>query len=156
VVTSVDLLAGRCASGDRVVIVGGGLVGCELAIWLARQKKTPTVVEILPQLMSGGAFVPHQVRIMTQDLLTALKVNILTQSKIAEIVNDGVKVLSNEGAEQRIAADTVVLAVGMQADNRLYQTLCRHFDPVYRIGDCRKARNVMHAVWDAYEIGRSI
>ncbi len=55
VASSLDLLQGKCKAGERTIIIGGGLVGCEIAIWLAQQGKRSTLVEMLPELMRGGA-----------------------------------------------------------------------------------------------------
>lgn len=156
VTSAMDLLSGKCRCGENNVIIGGGLVGCEMAIWLSQNGKKATIVEMLPDLMSGGVFVPHQVRLMTLDLLKLYKVPIITGGTVSEIQKNELKVSEIDGSVQIVPADMVVLSVGMAPDQELYQRLCQRFDPVYTIGDCRKARNVMHAVWDAYEIGRSI
>ncbi len=156
VVTSVDLLNnGAETAGKRVVIVGGGLVGCEIAIWLANAGKQPVLVEMLPELMSGGSHVPIQVKTMTMDLLSQCGATILTDSQVSEITEEGI-LLQNNGGTRSLAADTVVLAIGMASDTTLADQIEPIQDRVYRIGDCRAPRNVMNAVWDAYEIARFI
>jgi len=57
---------------------------------------------------------------------------------------------------REMAADTVVLAMGMAADTQLYDDLSERVDCVYALGDCREPKNIMNAVWDAYEIARAI
>jgi len=156
VATSVDLLAEKFSCGKSVIIIGGGLVGCEMAIWLSQLGKKTTIIEMLPDVMAGDVFVPHQVRLMTMDLLKFFKVPILTATTVCEIEAKAVKISSKDSTVRTLPADTVALAVGMAADQALYQHLCRRFDSVYAIGDCRKAQNVMHAVWDAYEIARDV
>ena len=59
-------------------------------------------------------------------------------------------------SEDNIKADTVVLAMGMTPNRLLADRLYNEIDRVYRIGDCREPRNIMNAVWDAYEIARYI
>lgn len=156
VTTCVDLLEGKTTAGDRTVIVGGGLVGCEIAIWLAQKGKRVTIVEMLPALMSGGVRVPSQVKMMIQDLLAAHNVDIVTDSKISEITSQGVHTIQEELQMREITADTVVLAMGMAADTQLYDDLSERVDCVYALGDCREPKNIMNAVWDAYEIARAI
>jgi 2-enoate reductase len=156
VTSAVDLLNGKSSCGDSAVIIGGGLVGCEIAIWLSQLGKKATIVEMLSDVMTGGVFVPHQVRLMTLDLLKSFNVPMLTNMTVREILEQAVKVRLSDNSDQIIPADTVVLAAGMAADEALYQQLCQRFDSVYAIGDCRKARNVMNAIWDAYEVARSI
>jgi 2-enoate reductase len=156
VTSAVDLLNGKSDCGESAVIIGGGLVGCEIAIWLSQLGKKVTIVEMLSDVMTGNVFVPHQVRMMTLDLLKSFNVTMLNKITVREIMEQAVKVRLSDNSDQIIPADTVVLAAGMAADEALYQQLCQRFDSVYAIGDCRKARNVMNAIWDAYEVARSI
>ncbi len=80
VATEVELLLGTKTAGDQVVMVGGGMIGCETALWLAQQSKHVTIVEHLDELMVATQVpVPHANRIMLIDkriddrpLLTAL------------------------------------------------------------------------------------
>jgi len=62
---------------------------------------------------------------------------------------------SNSRAKE-LGADTVVLAIGFQANSHLYELLVKRFDCTYAIGDCRQPKNIMQAVWDAYEVSRAI
>ncbi|MCF8069220.1 MAG: FAD-dependent oxidoreductase [Desulfobacterales bacterium] len=156
VVTAVDLLKGEKTAGERIVIVGGGLVGCEMAIWLTDQGKQATIVEMLPALMTGGAHVPGQVKMMTMDLLTKCGTTIITDSQVCEFKPKGVLIDQKESGKKDIEADTVVLAMGMKSETSLADQAGDIADYVYRIGDCREPRNVMNAVWDAYEIARFI
>jgi 2-enoate reductase len=156
VVTAVDLLKGRVAAGERVAILGGGLTGCELAIWLSDMGKQPVIIEMLPELMSGGLPVPSQVKQMALDMLVARNCRILKASRVKAVVPGGVQVVCNDMRESRIEVDTVVLAMGMTPDDRLANRIPGEWNCVYRIGDCREPRNVMNAVWDAYEVARFI
>ena len=54
-----DVLMGRETAGDHVVIVGGGLVGCETGLWLATQGKQVSIVEIMPELLGGHGKIPQ-------------------------------------------------------------------------------------------------
>ena len=156
VMTGVELLEGTRQSGERPVVVGGGLAGCEIAIWLAEQGKRPRIIEALPELMTAGATVPMQVKMMTRDLLQKHRIQIHTHSKLQEFIPDGILVLCHDASTQRISTDTVVLAIGMRPNGDLAEQLEEEGRRVYRIGDCREPRNIMNAVWDAYEIARWI
>ncbi len=157
VITAVDLLKRKGAAGERVVIVGGGLAGCEIAIWLAGQGRRPVLVEMLPDLMAGGAPVPGQVKMMTLDLLAKHDVTTHTGSRVREISSSGVALTrENDREERRVEAETIVLAMGMTPNARLAAQLEVAAPNVYRIGDCREPLNVMNAVWDAHEIARFI
>jgi len=156
VITAVDLLDGKAEPGDRAVILGGGLVGCEIAIWLAQKGKSVTIIEMLPTLMSGGVPVPSQVRMMVQDMLGAHHVDVVTDAEVTEITSQGVRALRGNAQPVEVMATTIVLAVGMTAERRLYEDLSQRLNCVYAIGDCREPKNIMNAVWDAYEIARAI
>jgi 2-enoate reductase len=157
VVTAVDLLKGEKTIGERVVIVGGGLSGCEIAIWLAAKGRRSVIVEMLPDLMAGGAPVPGQVKMMTLDLLAKYNTTIHTDSRVNEVTAAGVTIDRKKGfRKDHIEADTIVLAMGMAPNTCLADRLEQIPACTYRIGDCRAPRNVMNAVWDAYEIARFI
>jgi 2-enoate reductase len=72
-------------------------------------------------------------------------------------LDDGIVVSEKQGDKKRVECDTVVLAVGLKADDRLYQSLAENFPRLhYSIGDCAEPRNIMTAVWDGFEVGRTI
>jgi len=156
VVTAMDLLLGKEKAGDSVVVVGGGLIGCETALWLAKQGTKVTIVEILPELMIAGLPVPHENRMMLLELLVANNVNILTNTGIQEVIAEGA-IISNEIFKKRtIKADTVVLALGLKPDDKLYESLRRKVVHLHALGDCREPRNIMGAIWDSYEVAHLI
>ena len=155
VITCTDLLLGRKKAGKTVVIIGGGLVGCETALWLAGGGKQVTIVEMLPELMVGGISVPRMNRFMLLDLLALNKVNVLTDACVREITTAGV-IVSDNGINGTIKAETIVLAVGLQPDDTLSRELNGRFSRLYVIGDCQEARNIMGAIWDGYEVGRTV
>jgi 2-enoate reductase len=156
VITAVDLLKGVKPAGNNVVVIGGGLAGCEVGIWLAEKGRKVTVVEMLPQVMAGGASVPTQVKMMTMDLMKRFGVEILTSTRLDHITENEVALMSEDGSLTTLATDTVALAIGMTPETALADALDSGPHRVYRIGDCRSPKNVMNAVWDAYEIARFI
>ena len=160
VTTAVDLLKGATEPGKRTIVVGGGLAGCEVAIWLARKGGAVSVVEMMDDVMIGGAPVPMQVKLMTNNLMKKHDVEIHTSSKVEGITRKGVEIsVTDKGEDQSkklLKADTVVLAIGMTPITELADALDANMKNVFRIGDCRSPRNVMNAVWDAYEVARTI
>jgi 2-enoate reductase len=156
VVTCIDLLLGRRESGETVIVIGGGLVGCETALWLAQNGKKVTIVEMLPDLLLSNPPIPHMNRIMLLDLLPFYKVEVLKGTKLQEVTDKGAVVSGNGSGKKLIEADNVVLASGLESDNALYKELTGKVARLYAIGDCREPRNIMGAVWDAYELGRTI
>jgi 2-enoate reductase len=156
VATCNDILLERKKAGQNVVVVGGGLVGCETALWLAQKGKQVTIVEMLPELMTGGLPVPRMNRFMLLDLLAFNKVNVLTDACVREITTAGSVIVTVHDSKKTIKADTIVLAVGLQPDNALARELHGRFARLYTIGDCQEARNIMGAIWDGYEVGRTV
>jgi len=66
-------------------------------------------------------------------------------------------VIQDESKQHKeIEADTIAIAVGLSPDKRLFRSLSGRIPNVYVIGDARKVRNIMGAIWDAYELVRSI
>lgn len=156
VATAPQVLMGIKEPGDRAIVIGGGLVGCETAIWLAQQGKKVTVVEILSDLMSGGLPVPHMTKQMVLDMLHFNKVEVLTQTRLLRINDDDVQLITGSGEQESLKADTVVISIGLKPDRELYNALVGTTKNLYVIGDAREARNIMGAVWDAYEVIRAI
>ncbi|MGZ3590138.1 MAG: oxidoreductase [Thermodesulfobacteriota bacterium] len=154
--TANDLFHGKKKAQGEVLVVGGGLIGCETALWLAQQGKKVTIVEILSDLMIGGIPVQHMNRLMLLDLLKFHRVEIFTNTSLLEITQNGVDLLDGGSERRNFPADTIVLAVGLKPDRELYQTLEGQTPNLYAIGDSRKAQNIMNSIWDAYEVARMI
>ncbi|MCG8567631.1 MAG: NAD(P)/FAD-dependent oxidoreductase, partial [Desulfobacterales bacterium] len=159
VTTAVELLRGNVAALEKnkpktAVVIGGGLSGCETAIWLAQQGVDVFIVEMLDDLMVGGANVPTQVKLMTGDLLKFHGVCVNTGCRVSRVTDSGIQVTDAENQVRDMACDRVVLALGMKADNGLARKLACDLKTVYTIGDCRNPENVMNAIWDGYEVAR--
>jgi 2-enoate reductase len=156
VTTASHLLLGKKKAGEKVIVVGGGKVGCETALWLAQQGKKVTLVEKLGDLMAAGPAVPWMTRVMLLDLLAFHKVKVMLNTTPIEVLDDGVVVDNNSLSKDTLQANSLVVAVGLQPMQELYQMLKREVVDLYIIGDARKAWNIMSAIWDAYEVARSI
>lgn len=155
VYAAADVLLKNVDPGKDVVIVGGGLVGCELAIWLARNKKKVTLVEIQDKLLAVNGPLCHANSEMLQRLVPFSGVEVLTSSKVVKSTAKGVIVNSN-WKERELEADSIVLAVGYSAENSLYNEIRYERADVHLIGDARHVSNIMYAIWDAFEVARNI
>jgi len=76
--------------------------------------------------------------------------------KLTEITESGIVVEDSNGDKKEMACDTVVIAVGLKADDTLYNELVNEFDEVYRIGDCIKARKFIDAIQEAFQVAVDI
>jgi 2-enoate reductase len=156
VISASDALLGTKPVGQKVVMIGGGLVGCETALWLAQQGKEVAIVEMLGELCGGPHAMPFMNYDMLMDELAFHHVGIYKKSKVTAGSGEGVTVATPDG-DIALAADTVITAVGYREDDSLYRKLMDTLKkPVYNIGDSRKVHNIMFAIWDAYEIAREM
>jgi 2-enoate reductase len=153
VITAIDLLAGKYQAGKRTVIVGGGLVGCETALHIAEQGTAVTVIEMLDSLM-GDEFYATRMPIVRK--LSEARVKIHTETKVLEIVEEGVIVDSKSLGRSTISADTVVLAAGLKSNVALQNALNNKISDVRVIGDCVEPRRVMNAIWEGFRTARLI
>lgn len=154
--TATDLFRGKKKAQGKVLVLGGGLIGCETALWLAQQGKKVTIVEILGDLMKGGIPVQHMNRLMLLDLLKFHRVEIFTNTSLLEVTEKGARLLDGGSQKRDFPADTIVLAVGLKPDRELYRTLEGQTPNLYAIGDSREGQNIMNSIWDAYEVARMI
>ncbi len=157
VITAKDALRDSSLVGDSAVVVGGGMVGCELALWLRQDLgKTVTVVESLEKLLAVNAPICSANSEMLVRLIPFSGCRVLTDTSAVTTTATGLRVKNSKtGEEREVAADTVILAVGFRSDTALYDEM-QDEPEIYAIGDCRQFRNVHQAVWDAYEVANHI
>ena len=153
--TATDILLGKKEPGQRVTIIGGGQVGCELALWLEEKGKQVTLVEALNGLMTLGKealFIANKK--MLEDMLAHKNIRVMLGTQVAAIGKNGVDVITKEGKET-ITADSVVLAIGYNSNNRLYQDIGTNIPKkVWLLGDAKTPGNIMFAIRDGAAIGR--
>lgn len=150
-----EALTGHIQPGQRVVIVGGGLVGCETALWLAQQGKSVTIVEALDKLLALNGPLCHANSEMLEALIPFHGIDVKCSACVLCTTPNGILVKQG-GQEQEIEADTVLLCVGYRSENKLYEELNREVPEIYQIGDARNVANIMYAIWDAYEVASQI
>jgi 2-enoate reductase len=153
VVTAQDVLSGKVKAGQNVVIIGGGMVGCETGHYLAEQGKTVTIIEILKR-MANDMFPMTRRRLM--DGLRSKKVTLLTSATCEEIKEDSVQATTADGKRETIPADTIVIAVGYKANDRLYETLKGKVPEVHCIGNSAKPRKILEANSEGYQTGLAL
>jgi 2,4-dienoyl-CoA reductase-like NADH-dependent reductase (Old Yellow Enzyme family)/thioredoxin reductase len=153
VITAQDVLSGRVKVGQNVVIIGGGMVGCETGHYLAEQGKTVTIIEILKRMANDMFFMARR-RLM--DGLRSKKVTMLTSATCEEIKEGSVLVATAEGKRETISADTIVIAVGYEANDRLYKALKGKVPEVYCIGNSARPRRILEATSEGYQTGLAL
>ncbi len=153
VVTAQDVLSGKAKAGQNVVIIGGGMVGCETGHYLAAQGKTVTIVEILKRMASDMFFMTRR-RLM--DGLRSKKVNLLTSATCDEIREGNVLVNTADGKKETIPADTVVIAVGCRANDHLYKALTGRVPEIHCVGDSARPKRILETNSEGYRSGLAL
>ncbi len=149
VVTSWDVLSKRAMVGDTIVVVGGGMVGCETAEFLSAMGKKVKIIEMLDRI---AADVDFRARIFLLERLQEAGVEIFTRTKLEEVSSEGIVARGEEG-RTLLKCDTVVLAVGAKPDRKLADALRGRVEEIYLVGDCVSPRKILEAVEEGFMVG---
>ena len=141
--------------GDKVVVVGGGLVGCEMALDLAQKGKKVTILEALPKIMAVNGPICSANKEMLEELLPFHGVNIICNAKVTGF-KDGAVSYETAGKAEKLDTDSVILSVGYRSADELYHELEFDVADLYLLGDAGKVSNIMYAIWDAFEVANHI
>jgi 2-enoate reductase len=153
VVTAIDVLLGKREVGEAVAMIGGGQIGCKTALYLAQRGKMVTVIELL-ETVARDLYSANRMHLLK--LLDEAGVTILTERKTLEVAEEGITVIDTHGKKTMLAADSVVLAVGLQPNRELLAEIRTRMSRVYAIGDCVEPRKVLNAVWEGFRTARLI
>lgn len=153
VATFAELLRGEFKAGDRVIVTGGAAMGCEIAAHLASAGKKVTLVEMVGELATD---LEIRSRLTLLQLLKERGVKILTNWKLEKIENGYVLLVDRDWNKQEIAANSVILAMGLESNQELLKPLRESFPDIYVIGDCVEPRKIYQAIHEAAFAGRAI
>lgn len=148
VVTAEEALAGA-PLGNRVLILGGELVGCETAEYLADRGKRVTVVRRGKELATGMS---EGNRVALLERLKKKGVNAYTGLTYEAIDSRGLVAITAAGKRRIFPADSIVLATGFVPQGQLYQELKDKIPECYAVGDCVEPRDICEAIHEASEI----
>ncbi len=140
-------------TGDRVVIIGGELVGCETAMLLIDKGKKVTIMRRGPKMATK---IHEFIREPMLNRLNYKGAVMLTGVDYKEITDAGVVIQTTEGERRLIEADTVVLAVGSTPNTELAADLKCAVDRLLFVGDCVEPRTIMEAVQEGFKAGAAI
>lgn len=139
--------------GQKVVMIGGGLVGCEVGLHLADSGKNVTIIEMADKV-APDSYPMHRIALLNE---MDKKLTYKTGLKCTSILKNGVYAVNKENKEEFLPADTVVYALGMKANKEDADNLEKAAGvPVYKIGDCIRASKVYEAVREGYIASMSI
>lgn len=149
-IEAIDYLRGEQEVGERVVIIGGGLTGCEIAYELYLQGKQPTIVEMKDDLIAvTGVCLANSSYL--RDFFATNEVPVYLETKLSEILEDGVIVASKDGTSQKIDADSVILSTGYRP-----APLAPKGARVHLVGDAAKVGNLRTVIWNAWDVAMKL
>lgn len=144
---ALDIYLGRLIAGKKVIIVGGGLVGCECGLHLAKTGHEVMIIEALDKLAneSFGMYREALVREMDKYGIAAH-----TEASCLEITECSVRVSVKDGGERILNADTIIYALGMNSNSTEELALAAGKIPVYKAGDCIRPAKVDSAIRESF------
>ena len=149
-IEAVDYLLGNKTVGDNVVIVGGGLTGCEIAYDLYLQGKNPTIIEMQHDLIVSDKICLANTSYL-RDFFAANKVPVYLETKTTEIRTDGVTIATKDGKTQNIPADSVILSVGYKP-----APVAEKAKNVHIVGDALKVGSLRTVIWKAWDVAMKL
>ncbi len=144
-VEACEFLLGEKQVGEKVVIVGGGLTGCEIAYELYLQGKKPTIVEMQQDLIVSDKICLANTSFL-RDFFKTNKVPVHLETKLCEITDKGVTVASKDGKSFSIEADSVILSVGYKP-----APVVKKQKHVHIIGDAAAVGSLRTVIWQAWD-----
>ena len=155
VVTAEDVLTGRAAirTPGKAVVLGGGLVGLETALFLAAKGLKVTIVEMMEDIgMDVGPIVKFYLRREVE----AAGIEIRVRNRVCEFRNGSVVCTLQNGENHICDGDLAVLAVGYQADPGLFEEIRSLVRETYVVGDALAARRILEAMRESFDIAQVI
>ena len=139
---------------QKVVIIGGGTIGCELGIDLAEMGRDVTIVEMMDTLNSLANTL-YQVA-LKEHMDGCESLQAMTNTRCTEITSEGVKAVCDNGKEIFLPADRVILAAGMKSNSELAYSFYGLVPETYIIGDCNRVGKVKEATQDGFLFATNI
>ena len=147
-VEAVDYLLGKKEVGENVVIIGGGLTGCEIAYDLFLQGKKPRIVEMQDDLITTPGICLANTSYL-RDCFKTNNVPVYLETGVVKISENSVTIKHGDGTTEDIEADSVILSVG-------YNPAPVATKGVHVIGDACKVGNLRTVIWQAWDIAMKL
>ncbi|MDD5953163.1 MAG: FAD-dependent oxidoreductase [Oscillospiraceae bacterium] len=153
-VKAADLLTGKAVCGKRVLILGGGMVGCETASFLGERHFAVTILEQKSEL--GAGLRPEHARELKK-LFREYEINTITDATVRQFTHDGAIYTTKSGEDKALTGfDTIVLAVGAKSRTDLLEAARRSGKAYYVIGDAAMPRSALEAIGEGYQIAEKL
>ncbi len=152
--TGEDILSGTAEAGATVLVIGGGLVGIEVAEYLAKRGTEVVVVEMLAEIARDMEPITRKLSLKR---LAALPVTVLAETRVSRLGPDGTATVASAGGPRDLGPfDTVVAAVGTRRRDELSAQLTERHLEVHVVGDAAELAQVQGAVRSAWEVARGL
>ncbi len=152
--TAADVLSGTVDVGEKVVVIGGELVGCETADFLSQEGKKVTVVRRGPEMASK--MYPSNRHALLARLKEKDVVLITGVKEYEAITQEGLVIIDSEGNRQTLECDTIVLAAGAISNDQMAKALEGKVGEIRLAGDCVQPRRIVDAIHEGARLGREI
>ena len=149
-IEATEYLLGTKEVGENVAIIGGGLTGCEIAYDLYLQGKKPVIVEMLDDLIVTKGICLANTSFL-RDFFETNQVPVHLETKLNEVLEDGVMVTDKAGKSFKIDADSVIMSVGYNP-----APLAQKAKHVHVIGDANKVGNLRTVIWGAWDVAMKL
>ena len=149
-IQAVDFLLGKAEVGENVVIIGGGLTGCEIAYELYLQGKKPAIVEMQDDLVTTPGICLANTSYL-RDFFEANKVPVYLETGVKSVGEGTVTIGRKDGTVEEIPADSVILSVGYKS-----APVAPKAKNVHIIGDANKVGNLRTVIWGAWDVAMKL
>ena len=148
VTDALQVLGGSAKTGEKVAVIGAGLVGTEVGLFLGEQGKEVIFIEMMDTIMNGIVFDEKQVY---ENRLNECKVSFHTGQRLESVSADKMVLIDKFGARSEMTADTIVLASGFRPNRDLIDQLKSDSDQkVLEVGDCMSPRKIFDAIHEGH------
>lgn len=140
--------------GENIIIIGGGLSGCDLAIDLAAENKKVTIVEMLDRLVPNAIF---PIAMSVNEKIAEHDIKVHLNHKVVAILDNGVSIENAEGEKIHVEGDTVIFAVGTRPNAKMArEILDKYPNNSQSIGDCVSTGQIGEAVRGGFFAGWAV
>lgn len=154
VYTSTDVFVGNEKAEGKVVVIGGGLVGCEVALDCKQTLDQVTIIEMLDDILLTVDHCPNNDMSLRHKIDTS-GIELLNSAKVLEIKDD--HIIYEQGGEKKIIqCDTVIIASGYRSNNKLEEELKGKIETFTVVGDAVKPGKIIDATRDSYQAIRLV
>lgn len=152
-VSAIDYLMGYKEVGKDLVVVGGGLTGCEIAYDASLKGHNVTVLEMMSTYLANPAMCKANT-IMLKDILKFHNVEVKTSAGVKK-VEDGYVIYEDPEGMHKVKADSIIVSAGYISEKTMFENIGEKYN-TYLVGDASRVANLMAGIKAAYEVAKEI